>query len=337
MLASVPGHVDLRPGCAPRHGLTDERSPNWVRLPLWLAQAWAGRRTGRRAGTALAEVLWSQLALFLCVRLQDDLLDGQRDDLRLLFVADRFLLESLEGFQRVHALDGGFWAFYRDCIRDTVEGILEVKRIEKRAGDFTTRHLGLHARASAVLKVGAAAVSRLYGHAGDGPWLSRLQDQLAICGQIHDDLHDLIADLRDGRFTWVANVLLAARPGESHSPPEWARRLDEGLMRPEREAVIVDELRRVARAAAAEVPDSAPEPIHDLVRELSAEPDEIERSMHEARVRRVFGEAMRAGSSGGTRCLQAAGERRIERSCRSPRFRPVRDGAAPRSTSRSPH
>jgi hypothetical protein len=173
-----------------------------------------------------------------------------------------------------------------------VDGDLEVEQLEKKAGGFTTEHLGLHARVSAILKVGAAAVSRLHGRHQDMGWVSRFQDQLAILSQIGDDLQDLASDLKDGRFTWVANTLLAAKPSESIGPRERARRLGEGFLRPERGALIVKELRRIVRAAAAEVPESAPRPIHDLVLRLRAMPDKLERRMHEARVRWVFGEAL---------------------------------------------
>jgi hypothetical protein len=263
-----------------------------MRIPYWLDEYWTEARTGSARGWDLAEILWGQYALFLFIRLQDDVLDRERDDLRLIVVADRFLLECLESFQRFPELNEGFWAFYRSCLRDTVDGALEVGRLEKEPGSFRSEHLGLHARVSGIFKVGTAAVCRLHGREEDVGWLARLQDQLAIVSQIADDLDDLGVDLRHGRYTWVGNTMLAVEPGELLTPDERASRLGAGLLRPERGAVIVEALRRAVRAAAAEVPASAPRQIRDLVERLGAMPDELERSMHEARVRCVFGDAL---------------------------------------------
>jgi hypothetical protein len=297
VLASIPGDTDG--GHRGAAGiLARAETPSWISLPMWLDQGWAEERRRPLAGGVLDELLWGQYALFLCIRLQDDLLDGARQDLHLILVADHFLLESLQAFQQFPELDHTFWAVYRGCVRDTVNGDLEVERLEQEPGRFTSAHLGLHARVSAILKVGAAAVARLHGREGDLAWLSRLQDHLAVFNQIADDLEDLVPDLMGGRFTWVANTILATEPGESLTTDARARRLGEGFMRPERGAVIVDEVRRIAHAAAAEVPASAPRAIHDLVQALVAAADELERSMHETRVRWVFGEALATAPRG---------------------------------------
>jgi len=272
-----------------------DRTPAWISLPICLDQGWAVERSEPLPGDVLAEILWGQYALFLCIRLQDDLLDGARDDLHLILLADHFLMESLHAFQRFPDLDHKFWAFYRQSVRDTVNGYLEVERLEQEPGRFKRAHLGLHAQVSAILKLGAAAVGRLHARDQDLAWISRFQDQLAVFNQIGDDLEDLVPDLGDGRFTWVANTILAAKAGESLSPDERIRRLGEGFMLPERGEAIVEELRCTAQAAASEVPDSAPQAIHDLVQGLYANVDELDESMHEARVRRVFGEALGQG------------------------------------------
>jgi hypothetical protein len=298
VLASIPGAIDgEHQGEASALARVDQ-TPGWISMPMWLDQAWAAERGEPIPTGALDELLWGQYALFLCIRLQDDLLDGARRDLHLILVADHFLLESLQAFQRFPELDDAFWALYRDWMRDTVNGDLEVERLEAAPGRFTTAHLDLHARVSAILKVGVAAVARLHGREQDIGWLSRFQDHLAVFHQIADDLDDLVPDLMGGRYTWVANTILALEPGESLTTDERARRLGEGFLRPERGATIAKELRRIAHAAAAEVPASAPQAIHDLVQGLRATADELERSMHETRVRWVFGEAVEQGAGG---------------------------------------
>ena len=122
VLASIPGQLDRRrwPGLSHRRRPT----PDWIRLPIWLDRAWAEERGERLPRGALLEILWGQYALFLCLRIQDDLLDQTRDDLRLLLVADQFLLESLRAFHRLPGLDGDFWVLDQRCVRDTVSAAL---------------------------------------------------------------------------------------------------------------------------------------------------------------------------------------------------------------------
>ena len=267
-----------------------------MRIPLWLDAAWTGDDASRPAGGALADIVWGQYALFLSFRVKDDVLDRRGRDLRRLFVADLFLLESLRSFRRVAELDDRFWQFYLDCVRGTIEGAAEVGRLEAEPGGFRAEHLELHARVAGMAKVGVAAVCRLHRHEQDAEWLSRLQDRLAIADQIEDDLKDLKDDLRAGRYTWVGNELLALRPGDRPSWRECAGRLGEGLLRAERGAAITDALRRTLAAASDALPASAPPPLFDLVRRLSTAPDEIEESMHKTRVWWVLAQGLETPS-----------------------------------------
>jgi hypothetical protein len=125
-------------------------------------------------------------------------------------------------------------------------------------------------------------------------WLSHLQDGIAVFDKICDDLEDLSADLDAGRYTWVANVLIAATPGEVIPPQECARRLAEGLMRSDREGAVLATLRRTAQQAAEVVPASAPPRIHDLVGALHSRVSSIEQALHTAKVHWVFGNDVQA-------------------------------------------
>ena len=294
VLASIPGGHGEEAGVL----FQDEETPAWISMPMALDQSWSEERGQSLASGVLDELLWGQYALFLCIRLQDDLLDETGEDLRLILVADHFLIASLEAFQRFPELDDAFWARYRGWIRDTVNGDIEVEDLEADPGRFTKEHLGLHARVSAVLKVGVAAVARMHGRDEDVAWLSRFLDHAAVVHQITDDLDDLVQDLTGGRYTWVANTILALEPGASLESDECARRLREGFLQPERGAVIAEELRRIARDATAEVPPSAPPAIHEAAHMLHRSADELEQRLHMARVRWVFGETLEQVTGG---------------------------------------
>jgi hypothetical protein len=260
-------------------------TPPWFELPVWLDEAWGGE-PGKRPAPELPQILWGQYALFLFIRIQDDLLDRQRNDLPSLLVADRFLVESLESFRRLDQLDRGFWHSYDGWLQDTVEGISEVAALESVAGRFTTHHLGLHARVAAIFKAGTRALCRCHDRERDWPWIEGLLDQLAIFSQIGDDLHDLSEDVGTGRYTWPANVLLGnhespAIEEQSQSVGQWAHRL-------QRTNVILDQLREVAGAAVALVPSTAPEPVQELAAALVSRVLEMERDLHESMVREVF-------------------------------------------------
>lgn len=288
VLGPIARHADTSEWVMPARLAREQPVPHWLLLPIWLEQEWGGSRRPAPPGW-LAPVLWGQYALFLTIRIQDDLLDRQREDLRTVFLSDRFLLASLESYQRLPALGDGFWELYRNCLNQTTEGILEVGRLERRLGGFTTDQLALHARVCALFKIGSAALCYLYGRPAELRWISSLLDQLAIFSQIGDDLEDLDSDVAGGRYTWVANTILGA--GSESSPMDAeAHRLGVGLMRSERGDVIVQQLRVVARAAVEAVPDTAPAQVHQLVGSLPARCDQLEQALHEARVRQVLGQ-----------------------------------------------
>jgi len=289
VLASLPGEAVAADALSLESLGPAPQVPPWLLLPIWVDEAWRAHGTQAVRQEALEEILWGQYSLFLHVRIQDDIFDGQRDDLRLVFAADRFLIESLEAFTSFPALSGEFQTFYLQCLRDTVDGILEVSRLEAEAGRFGINDLVLHSRVGAIFKIGVAAVSHLHQRSADLGWLTSLLDLVAVFSQIGDDVQDLAQDLNAGRFTWVGNTLLGVRPGDAITRSEMSSRLSDGLML-DRGQVVIEELRRIALAAAAIVPDTAPLPLRDFVLSLGKHPGRLEQDLHAARVRHVFGE-----------------------------------------------
>lgn len=292
VLDSIPGSRDSQDERYSDFRFLEGSPPEWLLVPTWLHQAWTDAASERLSDDQLDEVLWGQYALFLCIRIQDDLLDGQQRDLRLIYAADRFLLQSLETFQRLTNLNASFWDVYRHCMRETVDAILEVGCLERLAGGFTDRDLVLHARVSAIFKVATVAVCHLHGRHAEMSWISRVQDQLAIISQVADDLRDVVDDVEKGRFTWVANQLLGVTAGGSIPPDQVRARLGQGFLRSDGDHRIIDRLRQATEELVAAVPESAPEPFLHLVGEIRTKPDELEHRLHEARVRMLFGETL---------------------------------------------
>jgi hypothetical protein len=277
VLESVPGHAS---GYGP--ALEDAAMPHWLHFPGWLEEAWGGD------SSRLSDICWGQYALFHCLRVQDDVLDGQCTKPELILVAQRFFVESLESFQQISQLPDAFWATYRGCVRETIDAILKVRQLEARPGVFTAEDLHLHGCVGAIFRLGTAAVCHLHRNPHELVWLNRLLDGLLIISQLMDDIEDLAGDLEAGRFTWVANVVLGLHPDEAVSTGERTSRLAEALAESDWPDAVLSELRRVARGVAPSVPVTAPKAFHHLVRELLTRADALAQQFHETRVRLVL-------------------------------------------------
>lgn len=295
VLSSLAPDQEVRPWVAGVSGGVEGSTPNWLLLPIILHRCWGAEETGSIAPSTLDDVLWGQYALFLHVRILDDLLDGHRNDLRLALVGDYFLLESLESLRALPALDcAAFRKFHRDRLRDTLKGALEVRQLESVPGQFTRQHLPLHARVNAIFKMATAAVCHLHSRAGESEWIFRLQDRLAVFGQVWDDFQDLWSDLEEDRFTWVGNTLLEGwgdrepRGGRGWPLAKWA------LLDPDGTRPVIEELTGIAETAWTELPPDAPAAVRELVQDLKGRPEALDRLLHRARLQSVFGEEMMA-------------------------------------------
>ena len=261
-------------------------APSWARLPVALASAWASADS---FSSELLEVLWGQHAVFYAIRLQDDLLDAHRGDLRLQFLADHFIVESLEALQPLRQLDAAFWAEYRAALRGTADGILEVARLQAEPGGFGAAHLQLHARVNAIFRIGTAGACWLHGRRQELDWIREFQAWLAVFDQIIDDLEDVQEDVAAGRYTFVANALVGARPGESLQPGAAAIRLHHGLLDPRAAEPIWAELRRAAVGAASCLPQEAPDEFVALASDMLSAVEHLQEIVHRSRVQLLFG------------------------------------------------
>lgn len=197
--------------------LDTELSYSWLLLPEWLAVSTGV--TARAGGRAfLRDVLWGQYALFLFVRIHDDLVDHQARSPWLAYVGDRYLVEAVSGYSR-HA-GPEFWPLFWELVTETLDGIAEADRLQRRPRPDRRALLAAYARVSAIFKVSSIAVlqrsrkMRLY------PAVSTFKDHTAMAGQILDDIEDVDDDLKEGRRNYLAARLLNASrlPGEPRDP-----------------------------------------------------------------------------------------------------------------------
>ena len=260
-----------------------ERQRYWILLPQWLFAA--GRRSPDAAGRRfLRDVLWAQYCLFLFVRIHDDLIDGQAEDRRLIFVADGFLLESQRVFA-CHFHDGRFASTVRDLVGSTLSAILEVDALQAIPGAFTAERLGLYARVSSIFHAGSAAVLTHLGRRRQFAPAALFCDHLAIAMQVLDDLFDIDQDLARGRFNFAGNIVLNGAP-RTELP-----RLAQSVLVDDTVGRVIDVVRdhvdRAAEAIVAIGVDAAAR----YVGRLQAEARRYAAQVHRARVERLLFDA----------------------------------------------
>lgn len=195
---------------------TDGEHPYWVLLPASLFRLYRRKLYGQACNSKfLYDILWAQHALFLSIRMRDDLFDGQANSPSLLIASDRLRLEAETMFSRYFERRPLFWKFYRNCLQSTERAIARVDRLQRLPIARSTKLLSEYAKVSAIFKVGSAAVCVKFERVKDYCHISRFADHMAIVGQILDDLEDFEEDLRRGRFNFVASCLLRGATEEA--------------------------------------------------------------------------------------------------------------------------
>ena len=194
----------------------------WLRLPYWkilptvLFDSFHGETPRPHLPRGfLPDIQWGQYCLYLFIRFQDDLFDGQANEPALIYASDQCLLEADRIFAKFFPLNSWFWNEYRRNLICTTQSIVEVDDMLRKSTCRSEDLLEGYARESAILKVGSAALCAVARRHRAYKLVSLFCDEMAKAGQIVDDLRDLDEDLRKKRYNYVANVL--RRSGE-HAP-----------------------------------------------------------------------------------------------------------------------
>jgi len=178
----------------------------WLKLPSWLA----GRgRSSRRRLTAsmLRDIQSGQYALFLFARLHDDVVDDAATVRATVYAGDDLLMEAERQFARHLGEDPWFWRHFRACVSASVQAVAELDQRQRRPGKMNAAALPLYGRLGRLLLVGGAAACAVCDRRRDFTRIVSFGDELAIAGQILDDLLDVDEDLQRGRFNFAATRL----------------------------------------------------------------------------------------------------------------------------------
>lgn len=181
----------------------------WRELPFWLFNSYRTVFTRRDLPLAfLNEVRWGQQCLFLAIRIQDDLFDGDSSSPALVCIADQFLIEADRTFSQEFDRSSQFWEMYRSCLSKTTGSILEVDGLQRKVTRDLQKLERAYAGVNALFEIGPGAICIRAKRAKDFPSISKFCDEMAIAGQILDDMRDLGEDLTRERFNYVASFFL---------------------------------------------------------------------------------------------------------------------------------
>jgi hypothetical protein len=197
-----------------RSGEEQAAGKYWLLLPSWLDHRHARILPATTEGLSpfVSNVLWGQYALFVAVRIQDDLFDGQANPPILVFAADRLLLEAEEAFRRASDLPPDFWKVYQDCRQATSQAIVETDLLLQKESTSSDALLKEYAAVSSIFKLGSAAVCFRAGRLEDFVHAERFCDEMAQVLQILDDLEDVVDDLERGRGNCVSRIIGVGLP-----------------------------------------------------------------------------------------------------------------------------
>ncbi len=179
-----------------------EFHPYWVLLPRWLWKKYNNRLHGLRKNF-VDEILWAQYCMYFFIRIQDDIFDKQTANNQLIFPADLFLFEADRIFEKYFVRSSLFWHYRRESLRSTVLGIIDVDRLQKLSTKSSEKLSVQYARVCSIFKLGSVAFCIKAKAMKDFPSLESFADELAIAGQIVDDIQDMAEDLKEDRFNYV--------------------------------------------------------------------------------------------------------------------------------------
>jgi hypothetical protein len=260
--------------------------PYWLFFPAWLLRSYHRRGIAKHVdGSFLGDILWGQYCLFLCVRIQDDLLDGQAHSHALMFVSDQLLIEGQRVFAKHIPRTSRFWKMERQCLEMTTAAIVSADNLQRSPAARPQTLLPHYARIAEVFKVGPAAVCTVAGRTRDFGRISLFADNIAVVSQIMDDVDDVVEDVGRGRYNYVASLLMHYGNVKRSGGRQLIRDLAHGFLHTNATVALFRVIHRhIDRAARAIAPLQVPE-VPRCIEWYEEYFREIQKNMHRARVR----------------------------------------------------
>lgn len=193
-------------------GRETKSSTYWRELPIWLFNSYRNGQSGRDLSREfLNDIRWGQHCLFLAIRIQDDLFDGDTSSPALLYISDQFLIEADRTFSDKIVRSARFRDIYRSCLLKTTGSILAADEIQRKVSPDLRSLEDAYAGVNALFKIAPAAICSRAKRMRDYPFVSNFCDEMAVVGQVLDDMRDLGEDLACHRFNFVVSFFLRRR------------------------------------------------------------------------------------------------------------------------------
>lgn len=269
----------------------ERQQPYWLLLPTWLAMPsyHHGGKLESLDRRFVNDVLWGQYCLFCCVKIHDDLFDRHTDRFSLLFAGDEFLLEANRIFRLHFETSSPLWGFFHSSLRKTLCSIVALRRLQLDGQARGPRVFKRYKEGYSLCKIGTYAVCLQADRMNDFSRAAAFSDEMAIVGQVVDDLQDMKKDIEDGRLNYAASFLL-------HYGGSGKDRRRQPLTRIARNLLVTDASTRLFRQLHQRL-GRAEELIRPLrlpdasryVESYRGSLDTMEAHLHRQRVKHIFG------------------------------------------------
>jgi hypothetical protein len=269
---------------------SEHKQPYWLLLPRWLASAY-GNDAGSKAlhRRFVEDILWGQYCLFLCVKIHDDLYDRHTNRLSLLFAGDEFLLEAYRIFCLHFGTSSFFWDFFYSSLGETLRAIVALNSLQLGGNAGRADVLRHYKKEYSLCKIGTYAVCLQAKRRKDFSRVAAFSDEMAIVGQVLDDLQDMKKDIEDGRLNYAASFLFHYGTNRKRRSRQRVRRISRNLLVTDASTKLFRELRgRVGRAEDLIRPLKLPDASRYL-ESYRRSLNNMEAHLHRQRVRHIFG------------------------------------------------
>jgi hypothetical protein len=226
---------------------TGEALPHFILLPTWLLERYRPKPS-KCDRDFLSDVLWGQFCVYLAFRIEDDLFDHDADANSLVFAADLLQLESSRTFSLHFPRRSPFWGLYFESLQSALKAVVRADNLQRSRGGSAEMLLKEYARLCSTFKIAAAAVCVRYSGLRHIRCAGLFWDEIAIAGQLLDDLQDLDEDWRRGRSNAIVRIMLGKRTSALAGQASGLRATKRELMMGGFERILQMVLQRIDRA-----------------------------------------------------------------------------------------
>lgn len=266
------------------------KQPYWMLMPQWLWTSFNEHKKSPRAGPRfLHDILWAQHCLFMVLRLQDDLFDGEVAPHSLIYASDLFLLECDRVLGRHFRQSPEFEIAKRGFLRKTIHGIVEADALQSFPGNGYRSLPAEYRRQCALFKLGSFAVCLKAGRMKLFPRVSAYCDQMAVVGQILDDVIDIREDFNRGRLNYAASLILRPRRQTVPVKKRSLRQIASNILRSDVAESLLADLRGHLELAASTIAPLRLEPAAEYLIAYREAIEEMAKQIRRQRVKTLFG------------------------------------------------